>query len=268
MSFSTFKQTKMFFEVAKFNALKTLAYPWEFAAFFVQRSIGLLFLSIFWLAVSQSSAEVQNFRSLIAYFLISSATLELTFAYEMKFGKNLIVLIKSGEISNYLIKPLPVIPFLFSGYVGQMWITFIYSFFALIAGLFIMPPLGPANYLFFFVFLFLGFLIAFSMNILVGIISFYVVEASGFKNVTNHIIRIFSGAMIPLTFFPEVLRSAVLLLPFPFLAFVPAYALQNTLSMDELSRLFFTSLFWAIVLWNIKNRLWKKALKKYEGVGI
>jgi len=262
------RQTKLLFEVAKFNALKMLAYPWELVAFFVQRFIGLFFLTIFWFAVAKSSSTMQSFQCLIAYFLVSSAVRDLTFSYEMKFGRGVQIMIKSGEISNYLIKPVSTIPFLFFGFVGQTWMSLFYSSIALIAGLIILPALSFVNLIAFLVFIVLAFFVSISFNIFVAIISFYIVEAGGFRNMFNHILRILSGALIPLTLFPTAIRSIVLLTPFPLVAFTPTYVLQNALSIGELSRLFFVSFFWAIALFWSMSLLWKKSLKKYEGIGI
>jgi ABC-2 type transport system permease protein len=262
------RQLKLLFEVAKFNALKMLAYPWELVAFFIQRFIGLFFLALFWFAVSQSSTTLQSFRSLIAYFLVASAVRDLTFSYNMKFGSGLLKMIKSGEITNYLIKPISSIPFLFFAFVGQTWMSLVYSTFTLIAGLIILPPLGIINYLAFIVFCILAFIVSISCNLLVGIVSFYVVEAGGIKNMFNHIIRILSGALIPLTLFPEMMRTLTLLSPFPLFAFTPTYVLQNALSWRELTQLFAISLFWAIGLFFTMTYLWKRALKQYEGIGI
>ncbi|MCX6738558.1 MAG: ABC-2 family transporter protein [Candidatus Parcubacteria bacterium] len=265
---SSLLQTKLLLEVAKFNALKMLAYPWELVAFFIQRFIGLSFLAIFWFAVAQSSSTVLDFRHLIAYFLISSAVRDLTFSYETKFGREIMRMVKKGEISNYLIKPVPSIPFLFSAFAGQTWMALLYSAVAMIAGLIILPPTGMINFFSFFVFLILAFFVSISFNLFVAILSFYVVEANGIRNMFNHIIRILSGALIPLTLFPEVLRNITLLSPFPLLAFTPTYVLQNTLPWQDITQLFLVSSAWAIGLSLIASFLWKKALKKYEGVGI
>jgi len=262
------RQLKLLFEVAKFNALKMLAYPWELVAFFIQRFLGLLFLAIFWFAVSQSSTTLQSFHSLIAYFLVSSAVRDLTFSYELKFGREIQRMVKSGEITNYLIKPVPAIPFLFFAYAGQTWMSLIYSACALIAGIILLPPLSVINFIAFIMFLVLAFIVSISFNLFMAIISFYVVEAQGIRNMFNHVIRVLSGALIPLTLFPGTLRYFTLLSPFPLFAFTPTYVLQNTLPWNELGYLFAVSLGWAIGLFLIMSYLWRRALKQYEGIGI
>lgn len=268
---SSLRQTKLLLEVFKFNALKTLAYPWELAAFVVQRFIGLFFLLIFWTAVIEGSSSIQDLPSLpnlIAYFLISGAVCDITFAYETKFGRSVMKLIKTGELSNYLIKPMASIPYLFSTFAGQTWMSLVYSALALLAGLLIFPPPGIMNVLLFIVFIILSYIISINFNFFVAILSFYVVEANGIRNMFNHIVRVFSGALIPLTFFPNPIRDMVLLSPFPIISFTPVYVLQNVLGAEELIYLFTVSLSWAVGLSIIMIFSWKRALKLYEGIGI
>lgn len=260
--------SKLLWDVAKFNALKTFAYPWDGVAFFIQRFIGLSFLAIFWFAVARSSGVALNFRQLIAYFLVATAVRDLTFASETRIGKEIMRLIKYGEISNYLIKPISTIPFLFSTYAGQMWVMIVYALAALSLGIFIAPPASWVNIAAFLVFIILAFLIAVSFNFFVAIISFHVVEASGIRNVFNHIAQILSGVLIPLTFFPATIRSVVALSPFPAVAFTPAYVLQNSLATAELLRLFAIDLAWAAGLLFLVYFFWKRSLRQYEGVGI
>ena len=260
--------SKLLWEVAKFNALKTFAYPWDRVAFFAQRAVSLSFLAIFWLAVARSSDVALNFRQLIAYFLIATAVRDLTFASETRIGKEIMRLIKYGEISNYLIKSVGTIPFLFFTYAGQMWVMVVYALAALSLGIFILPPASWVNIAAFLVFIVLAFLVAVSFNFFVAIVSFHVVEAVGIRNVFNHIAQIFSGVLIPLTFFPSLIRSIVEFSPFPAVAFTPTYVLQNSLAASELLRLFAINFAWAAGLLLLVYFFWKRSLRKYEGVGI
>lgn len=266
MDFSL-RQAKLFIEVAKFNASEMLAYPWELVGFLAQRVISLSFLALFWYAVSQSSTSIQGFKSLIAYFLVSSAIREVTFS-QLKFGKKLMNIIKNGEISNYLIKPLPSVSFLFFAFLGKCWMFVVYSVCSVTIGLIILPPQNFSNVIAFVIFLVLSLVVSLSFNILTAIMAFYLVEASGIRNVFLHIIRILSGAIIPLTFFPNPIYNLIILSPFPLLAFTPTYVLQNTLATNELLRLFAISMSWAIGLSIISVWAWRKALRRYDGVGI
>ncbi len=261
-------QKLLLLETAKFNMLKVFAYPWEIGAFFIRQIITLCFLAIFWFVVAKESTTVLSFRQLIAYFLVSSAVQNIIFSNWWPFGSYVYKMAKRGDLSNYLIKPVSTIPFLFFSYLGSSWMLVLYSIVSIIAGVFIVHPTSIINVLLFLVFLVLAFILSLSINIFLASISFYFTEIGGIKNSLNHVRKVFSGALIPLTLFPVFLRQVAMLSPFPLLAFTPTYVLQNTLPMHELLQIFAVSAVWSLGSFVLVMKFWKKALKHYEGVGI
>ncbi len=259
---------KLFFTVVKFNWLKILAYPFEIIAFFACRLIALGMLALFWYAFSQSTCGAMDFKPLVAYFLVAAAIKDLTFSTDFKFGRYIQKIIMQGEISNYFIKPVKTVPFLFFSYAGENGMGIVYAFISLTIGLVVLPPASWVNVVAFIIFLFIALFVSVAFNTLIGIISFHSTEGSGFRNAINHVIKILSGAIIPLTLFPVGIREIILLLPFPALVFTPAYVLQNNLSGRELLFTFSVSLGWAIALFFLTHYLWRYSVKKYEGVGI
>lgn len=259
---------KLYFEIAKFNFLKMLMYPWEVVAFVFNRLILLGSTIIFWLAVSKGNSSLFNFRELLAYFFVVNAVRDLSFSTNTRFGRDIQKDIKSGEINNVLVKPVRMIPFLFAGFVGENGSMFIYAIFMLIAGVIILPPKNSLNLVLFFIFLFLALLLSVAVNICIGIIAFYSPEAGGIQNVCNHILKVLSGMLIPIIYFPALTRKIILLTPFPSLAFIPTFMLQNSVSTSELLKTFFVTIFWVVFLSVVSNYLWRKSLKQYEGVGI
>jgi ABC-type uncharacterized transport system permease subunit len=238
------------------------------AAFLLGRFFTLVFLAIFWYVVAHSNGSAVDFKPLIAYFLVATAVKDLTFSTETKFGKSIQLAIKTGEINNYLVKPIGIVSFLFFSYVGSNGLGVIYAVVTLILGLVILPPLGWLNVLGFIVFLFLALVVAVCINVFIGLMSFYSPEADGFRNASNHIIKILSGALIPIYFFPVFWQNAVFLTPFPVMVFLPVYVLQNQLAVGKIIFLSLVAVGWSVALIMIISLMWRQALKKYEGVGI
>lgn len=256
-----------YFNVAKFNFSKTLAYPLEIFAFVIGRLFPLGMLILFWSIVQKTSTISFGLKHILAYFFCISALNDLIFVNYFKFGGKIIKTIKNGEISNYLIKPANVISFLLFTFLGESAMMQIYSVIILLFGIIILP--GTIFNIFGFLILAcLSFFIALSMNILIGSFAFYSPEANSFKNVFSHINNILSGAMIPLLFFPAAIKKFVLLTPFASASYSPVYVLQNKVGLAEFMRMFATSLFWVLVLSALAYCVWKKSLKKFEGVGL
>ena len=261
-------QFKLLSDIARFNMMKGLAYPWELSAFFLRKFIYLLFLSFFWLAVSRSTEGALNFRQLIAYFLLSSAVTNLIFSNSTPFGRYIYRKIRNGELSNFLIKPISTVPFLFFSFIGENWMNIFYALISATIAIIMIPPPGILNVVFFLVFIVLAFFVSFALNILIATLSFYFVEVAGIRNSFDHVRTIQSGSLIPLTMFPIMIKQVVMFTPFPLLAFIPTYTLQNPIQMWETLQMISISVAWASGLTVIMSVVWRKSLKKYEGVGI
>jgi len=261
-------QAKLLYKIARFNMSKVLVYPWEIGAFFTRRIISAIFLIIFWFAVANGSSNTLNFKHLVAYFLVSGAVQNIIFSNGWPFGKKMYRMIKNGEFSNYLIKPISIIPFLFFGFLGENWMAVAFSVVSFSIGIIILPPAGIFNILLFLIFLFLALIFSLSINLFLACASFHIVEISGIKNSIDHVREVLSGSLIPLTLFPIFIRQIVMFSPFPLLAFTPTYVLQNSIPLQELFQILAVSLFWSFGLFALMMLFWKKSLKHYEGVGI
>ncbi len=138
----------------------------------------------------------------------------------------------------------------------------------MIVGWIFLPPVAWWQILLFGVSLVFGFIISFVINLLVGCTSFWTSEASNLQNVASHFVRIFSGVMIPLSFFSPTVRNILLLSPFPAMAYLPSIILQTSTMTSEIWTLFGATVFWSALLLPISFWIWRKGLKQYEAIGI
>jgi hypothetical protein len=60
-----------------------------------------------------------NFKSLLSYFLIMDGLRNIMYSYETRLSKYFQEIIQNGDISNYLIKPLKIIPYLTFSFTGE-----------------------------------------------------------------------------------------------------------------------------------------------------
>lgn len=259
---------RFYFEVLKFNLLSDLAYPIEMIGFFARKLVGLGFLILFWIAVSQNNSQIFDFNNMISYFLVSQAVSDLTFSAGTGFGRKIQKMIKSGEFSNYLIKPVNILRFLFSTYVGESTISTIYALVTLVIGIIIIPPLPAINFLLFLITLFFTTLTGVGVNILMGTVGFYIPETSSFHNIFEHISKILSGKLIPLDYFPATIKLFAGLSPFPVLIYYPTIILQKGALNEDTFFKIGLCIFWAFFLILLSNILWRRALKSYDGVGL
>jgi ABC-2 type transport system permease protein len=259
---------QLYLRIARFNFGTYLAYPFELVAAALRPVIDFGFVLLFWSIVAASSAGSVNFRKIAAYFLIATAVNNLVFLSGIKFGSVLAKAVKYGDISNFLIKPVNVLHDYLATMIGNMGVTYAVSGIFLLLGLVLQPPASLLACLLFFAYLPLALIISYSINVLVGTVAFYFTEASSIKNVTNHIVSVFSGAWVPLSFFPGTLRTIVSFLPFQAAVFGPTQALQTTSLNSTAVTAIAVSTGWAIVLYAVAMIAWRKGIKHYEAVGI
>jgi ABC-2 type transport system permease protein len=258
----------IYFDIIRFNFLRFLAYPTEIWAAVAKRAFGLGFLIVFWSIVAKSSHGNISLVPLISYFLVASSIDTLVSAQELRFGGFLGEYIKTGTISTYLVRPLSIIPYMISSSLGERSLGLLLAVITFIIGIAIYPPAGPLAIILFIVFLALAIVISLAINLMVGIFYFYSPEARSFLYTIGHTVKIFSGAMIPIAFFPEVLKKIVLLSPLPGMVFAPTLALHsNNLDKDTVLSLIVNTI-WAISLISIALSWWKRAIRNYDAIGI
>lgn len=259
---------KIYAEAFKFGLLEEFAYPIEIFAFITRKILSLGFLIFFWYVVSTSNPDIFTFKSIVAYFLVSEAVQDLTFTTDGRFGRVIQKMIQYGTFSNYLVKPVNILRFLFASYTGGRTSVSVYSFVTLAAGIYLLPPTDPIVFILFPISLVLTTTAGVGINIFLATVGFYSPEAGSIKNTYSHISRVLSGALIPLSYFPSAIRTFTAFTPFPVLSYFPTSILQQGGLNSETFLKLGLSLFWAIILIVTSNICWKKALKNYDGVGI
>jgi len=259
---------RTYLEAFRFNVLIASAYKLELIGFVLRQLIKVGFLLYFWLIISETNSQIFDLKKMLAYFLIGSGFSELTMSDAYTFGRSIQKQIRRGEFSNILIKPVKLVRFLYVSFLGTEFYTLIYSVLSICVGIFIYPPHSVLNFILFMVFVIFALIIAFSLNILIAVIGFYSPEAGSIKNVFRHITLLFSGALIPLSYFPSFWRAFAQLTPFPALIYSPVVALQEGYIPQETEKLLVLAIVWSILLWTVSSKLWQRAINQYDGVGI
>jgi ABC-2 type transport system permease protein len=257
----------MYYNVLKFSFKQSLVYGHEVAAVFIRKAIQIGGILLFWSILAQGSTTNLNVKELLSYFLIAGAVSEFVMA-NLKFGRNTMKKIKNGEINIYAIRPVNIIYYLYSSYVGSSGLDYILGIISLTIGLLINPPRSIVSVLLFLIFLVLATILSFGINVLVAVLAFLTTEASSIKNVISHIIRVLSGAIVPISFFPGFSQTLVKLTPFPYLVFGPANALRTTSFSNQVLVDLTVATFWTILLYFFALLAWKQCFKKYEAIGI
>lgn len=176
-----------------------------------------------WMAVygdNQSFAGMELTQT-IRYFGASALIGYLT----MDFADwNLQMLIQSGKFLTFMLRPMHHRFFALSQKIGHRFLGFFFEFLpCLIIFQFIFKvDMRPAYLGFTILSVFLAFLMNFYVNYCIGMTAFYFVQAQGIRVVYQLFASVFSGALVPLAFFPLWVQKVMVFLPFQYTNYIPA----------------------------------------------
>ena len=108
----------------------------------------------------------------------------------------------------------------------------------------------------------LAFFISFNIDYIIGLTSFYTESIWGISIAKDTIVLLLSGAIIPLNFFPEILRNIVGFLPFQAIYHIPlTIMITKDLPVNEYLKFLGIQLSWAVVLYAVNRLYYSRAIK-------
>jgi len=222
----------------------------------------------------------------VAYYLWSSIfthadvirgmTFNETFLY-VGLGSSVFVLLKTytdwfihgdireGTIANYLIKPVDVgMYYMFSSMGLFLFNAVVITIptFLLLAFVFkVQFTIGP-GLLVFPISLVLAYLITFSLDYFVGLFGFYTESVWGLSTTKEIIITVFSGALIPLQFFPDAIQKVLFWLPFQAMFHTPITMITRPdQGWDVILSMLAVQLFWVVAMFIVAKTFYAQAVK-------
>jgi ABC-2 type transport system permease protein len=173
--------------------------------------------------------------------------------------------IREGNIANYLTKPLDYQIYNLFANFGSMIVSLVAIFIptAIMLGFVFRVNVYFGIGIFLFpVSLLLAFLISFSIDFFIGLMGFYSESVWGLSATKEIIITVFSGALIPLQFFPEAMQRVLYWLPFQAIYHTPLMMLTRP---DQGLQVFLpmlaVQLAWAIILFLAARLFYNQAIK-------
>lgn len=244
----------------------------RFVIWILVDTLGVVVLPFIWLTILGDREMLLGFSrsDIITYFLlVYIMNLVATSHISEYIHKD----IMSGGMNAHLTKPLiPILSHFFSQYgYKAVSVCFGGAIFALL--LFFFPeyislPPTAAHAFWFLIFLVFAGLHSSAIQIIVGLATFWLGETNALMQLRHVLEKIFSGEFGPLSLFPILIQAIGAWLPFQYLFFVPIQIYLGKLSGDEILSALFGMLFWSMMYLFIIIFLWRRGVRRYEGVGI
>lgn len=259
---------RKYLAIIKITYMSVLENRWQILIANLQAAFTLFILFYFWQAVfrNQTTFNGYTFSQIITYYFLVRVTYNRTTAFS---AATVSKLIRSGDITKYLVRPYDFTIYYTCQFFtratlwtfGNLITIFIFSLY--FARYLIIPQSLLSWTLFFIVFVFNG-LLSIAINLNIGYIAFWIGEITHLKLVSSIVITIFSGGLIPLTFFPSWFQQLSWFLPFRFLVQFPTDIYFDRLdifsSLTGLAQL----VLWVAGFYLLANHTLHRGLRSYE----
>jgi len=113
----------------------------------------------------------------------------------------------------------------------------------------------------------LAYFICFTFKIILALTALWTTETRGAQELTDILITIFAGYIVPVNLLPGILEKIAYFLPFAYIIYYPVVAVQGKLEISTLISVIGIQIIWLSVLGVLFSFLWKKGLMKYADFG-
>lgn len=181
--------------------------------------------------------------------------------------------IQEGRLGNYILKPfiyffakwMEEIPYrLLQGSFGVITLILFLFFFHVHIPSFSFKPLN----IIMMILLTLGAVVLTQIyKTCLGFIAFWMTDAYGIFQLSEMLIFIFGGYIVPLFLFPHTIEIIAYIIPFPYMLYFPVAAFAGVFSQLQLLLILLGQLLWICFFIGIYLLLWRKGLRIFAGVG-
>ncbi|MGM0608153.1 MAG: ABC transporter permease [Candidatus Muiribacteriota bacterium] len=179
--------------------------------------------------------------------------------------------IRTGELSNFLIKPVSYCMYYMTSFISFVLFNIIFliilsPFLIIFFGDYI--NISVQNIYFLILILFINVFLTFFISYFFSLISFWTEQTGGIFSVLFFIYPFFAGTFLPLELFPENIQNIFYKTPLPYLVYYPLTIINGKASQSSILTALQVILIWLFIFWTGSIILYKKGIKKYSGYGI
>jgi ABC-2 type transport system permease protein len=112
-----------------------------------------------------------------------------------------------------------------------------------------------------------AYLICFTFKMILATTALWTTEIRGAQELTDIVIIVFAGYIVPVNLLPGILEKIAYLLPFAYIIYYPIIAVQGKLEISALISVISVQIVWLVLLSVGFRFLWRKGLAQYTDFG-
>jgi ABC-2 type transport system permease protein len=250
-------------EIARANIRWQYMYRFNILVGILMTGVTIYLLTLVWRAAYGGQSEVDGIGldQMLVYLTIANLQL---FFLRPQVASDIQDRIREGQIGFDLSRPVSYPSQLFAAAAGDMLglipMMLVALPVAFLAGE-LRPPDSAVEGLAYLVSLLIAWVVAVELSMLIGLVSFWTLEMTGFHMIYTLIGNFATGALIPLWFMPDALRTIVQLLPFQAIAYVPVSIYVGEPATGSVVTAVAIQLFWTAALVVVIRWVWSHAFR-------
>lgn len=259
------KSITAYFYVYKIRIQKSLAYHYDVYGNILMQCIIMFAAAFFWRALYAGETVVQGVAAEQMYiYTVVSTAMSVFFMNDVE--QRVMRSVEKGTIAVEMLKPINLYGIFFFEDLGKLTALCFQNLLpiVLIGSIFIAVP-KPANitaFLLFVLSLVMAYLIHWLLAACFSMWAFVTINMNPLLQVKKHLIRLLSGSIIPLWFFPDWLASILNCLPFVYIYQLPLDIYIGKEGMSNILPRLGIQAIWVVALFVLFMILQKNALKK------
>lgn len=245
-------------------------YRLNFILWRVRMVLGLLLTFSLWSTIfyQRKNAFGYSSQEMMTYVVLINVVGSIILASKTMDVASVIL---SGELMNYLLKPISYFKVLFTQEIADKVINVVCSFLEItVLVALIRPPFfiqtNIFSLIFFVCFVTIGVVIHFLISFGLSLIAFWTTETWAPRFIFWSLLSILSGSIFPLDVLPTAVYRLIMLTPFPYLTYIPLRTYLG-MSLSTALPILFMGFLWIAVLFVAVFHFWKKGLHEFSFYG-
>ncbi|MEJ2007797.1 MAG: ABC-2 family transporter protein [Acidobacteriota bacterium] len=245
--------------------VNTMAYRLRYYTGIVTYFIYVSVYYFIWKAIYSHSASIEgfDFSHLLTY--VAVGWIIRSFYYN-NIDQEMATQVLEGKLAMDLIKPVNTQWMYIAQALGEsaFRLTMLTVPTAVVL-LLVYPVRGPAsaeNFVAFLFSVFLSFFLVAGINFAVGTFAVRLKSILGLLRAKYFLLELFSGLLIPISFFPHIFQQVFAVLPFQYISYIPVLLYLGKISGMGILKALGIQIFWVAALVAIGHGFWRWSSKK------
>lgn len=254
-----------YIEMIRMRFLMMLAYRLNYYTGILIYTINIGAYYFLWNAIYGDKSSIEGMTSVQMTTYVAIAWMARAF-YFNNIDREIAMEIQDGKVAVELLRPYNYLGMKTMAALGEgIFRFFLFSLPGMIIVSLIFPvdlPLNFATWGYFAVSLVFSFIINTQINLLTGVMAFFFYNNAGLIRAKRVVVDLFSGLLIPISFFPLWAQDIMNYLPFQGISYIPSMIFTNGFSQSGLMMALLQQFIWVIILMIPIQLLWIQAKKQ------